>query len=128
MLLKRLKDLYSICQVSDPPYALLNTPNLFLAYTNEEISLVCPTNLTPTPTIKREDGWVGLKIDAVLDFSLVGILAAITQLLAKANVSVFAVSTYNTDYIFIKQEVYSIAAQVLNENHYKIVEENNILS
>lgn len=123
MILKKLRDSFSICQVSEIPYKLLKEPYLFFAHTKEEISLVCPTRIAPAYTIKKEDDWVGLKIEGILDFSLIGVLADITQLLAQAKISVFAVSTYNTDYIFIKQEFYSKAERALIDNDYAILTE-----
>ncbi len=79
------------------------------------------TDKVPADTIEREDGWKAFKIEGVLDFSLVGILAKIAQLLADADISIFAVSTYNTDYILVKTEKQAAASAILTTNGYVVV-------
>lgn len=90
----------------------------FAARTDEENSLVCPTACVPENTSAREDGWGAFRICGTLDFSLVGILAKIASLLAENGVSIFAVSTYNTDYVLTKD--IEKAVSVLAENGYVI--------
>jgi len=92
----------------------------FTAKTDEEYSLVCSTAHTPPNTIEREDGWRAMRIDGVLDFSLVGILAGISSLLAEHEVSIFAISTYNTDYILVKASQLEAAVNALTENGYTL--------
>lgn len=81
----------------------------------------CITESCPKNTIKCDDGWKGFRIKGVLDFSLIGILAKISDLLAKNKIGIFAVSTYNTDYIFTKEDNYKKALDVLNNAGYEIV-------
>ncbi|MBP1043239.1 ACT domain-containing protein [Vagococcus sp. BWB3-3] len=72
-------------------------------WTAEECSVVAVTaQLDPTEAIAVEDGWVLLQISGVLDFALTGILTQIANPLAEAGVSIFALSTYNTDYVLLK--------------------------
>ena len=71
----------------------------FLGKTDEEISLVCETQYKPSNCTAEEDGWRGFRIKGELDFSLIGILSKISTILAEAKVGIFAVSTYNTDYM-----------------------------
>lgn len=59
------------------------------------------------------DGWKAFRIQGVLDFSLIGILAKIATVLADNGISIFAVSTYNTDYVLIKKENYQKALDIL---------------
>lgn len=75
----------------------------FIGRSDEENSLVCLTEDVPDNTIIREDGWRAFYIEGVLDFSLVGILSKISTLLAENNIGIFAVSTFNTDYILVKK-------------------------
>ena len=82
--------------------------------------LVCPETDLPAAVLQCERGWRALKICGVLDFALVGILAKISSLLANAGISIFAVSTYNTDYIFIKESHLQKAAAALRTNGYQI--------
>jgi len=77
---------------------------VFTGRTDDEYSLLCPTSSVPTDTLVREDGWRGMRIAGQLDFSLIGILAKISAVLAQAKIGIFAVSTFDTDYIFVKEE------------------------
>ena len=72
--------------------------------------------------IKRDDGWKVFRIQEILDFSLIGILSRISGILAKESISVFAVSTFNTDYIFVKNRNYEKAMEILKQNGYSVVE------
>ena len=92
----------------------------FLGRTDEEISLVCKTGSVPADTVAREDGWRGFRVAGVLDFSLVGILSKLTAVLAENGIGIFAVSTYNTDYILVKKENFEKAAAALETAGYEI--------
>ena len=70
----------------------------------------------------RDDGWKGFRIEGVLDFSLIGILSKISAILAENKVGIFAVSTYNTDYIFVKEENFDKAINALKDNGYDVAE------
>lgn len=94
----------------------------FFARTDHENSLVCPTSAVPANALAREDGWCGMRIVGTLDFSLIGILAKISAVLAEAKVGIFAVSTFDTDYIFIKEESLARAKTALLAAGYKLCE------
>lgn len=85
-------------------------------------SLVCVTGDVPPNAIQRDDGWKGFRIQGILDFSLIGILAGIAALLAENGISIFAISTYNTDYVLVKKESYPRAMDILGRAGYEIVE------
>ena len=93
----------------------------FLGKTDEEISIVSKTEDTPKTVLEREDGWRAFRIASVLDFSLVGILSAITAILAENGIGIFAVSTFNTDYILVKDDNFEKAAKALEEAGYEII-------
>ena len=95
-------------------------PMCFTGSTDEEKSLVCPETLVPENTAARDDGWRGMRIIGQLDFSLIGILAAISKILASEDIGIFAVSTYNTDYIFTKEENFDKALEALKNAGYEI--------
>lgn len=120
MNLKILATPLSVIQVPDLTELDLTCSPLFLAYTDDELSVVLPTEKVPAKTINQEDDWRALKIVGVLDFSLVGILAKIATLLAHHDISIFAISTYNTDYILVKKNNFANAIQVLSQNNYTI--------
>lgn len=118
--IKQLPGLFTVCQVPDFSAVDLAEPYTFAAATDDERSLVCPTDRVPAHTIAREDGWRGFRIVGVLDFSLIGILARIADLLARRGISIFAVSTYNTDYLLVKDAAYADALEALSEAGYTV--------
>lgn len=120
MTLELLPQKFSVCQIENPGQADLTAPFTFLARTDEEISLVCESEKAPKDALKREDGWRGLRIAGPLDFSLIGILAKIAGLLATQKISIFALSTYNTDYVLIKEEKLSAALDTLKKSGYTL--------
>lgn len=121
MELKKIREDFSVCKVKDFSEIDLSQEFCFIGKTDEEKSVVCLTEQVPSNTIEREDGWKGFRIQGVLDFSLIGILSKISTILAENKVGIFAVSTYNTDYIFVKAEEYDRALNVLEEKGYEIV-------
>ena len=74
----------------------------------------------PEQTIAREDGWRGIRIVGKLDFSLVGILSNISGILAKEQIGIFAISTYDTDYILLKGEQLEQAVKALCAHGYTV--------
>lgn len=121
MELKKIEHNLTVCKVANISTIDLTADFFFIGKTNEELSLVCKTEDTPTVTVEREDGWKGFRIQGILDFSLVGILSKITGLLAKHKIGIFAISTYNTDYILVKEENFERALEVLIGEGYKVI-------
>ena len=123
MEIKALAELFSVCKVADAAQIDLNKNFCFAAKTDEELSLVCPTKDVPEVTSERDDGWRAFRIQGTLDFSLIGILAKISTILAEHRIGIFAISTFNTDYILVKQENFVKALQSLAEHGYKVLYE-----
>lgn len=121
MEIKRLEPDFSVCKLADMSEIDLNEEFCFVGKTDEEISLVCATGKVPQNTLQRDDGWKAFKIQGVLDFSLIGILSEISTLLAKNGIGIFAVSTYNTDYILTKSHTFSKALDVLAAAGYSVL-------
>lgn len=121
MELQIIDGLFSVCKVTSLDPALQTAPFCFVGKTDEELSLVCPTGLVPGGAADREDGWRAFRIVGVLDFSLVGILAPIAAALAEARIGLFAVSTFNTDYVLVKEESFDRAVTVLTGKGYTFV-------
>ena len=111
---------FSVCKVEDYSQVDLLAEYCFIGRTEEENSLVCLTDRVPENVLAREDGWRGFYIDGVLDFSLVGILAKLSSLLAEHKISIFAISTFNTDYILVRQDKEQEAVRVLSEAGYQV--------
>ena len=102
MKLEVLPQLFSVCKVDDYSGVDFGAPFVFTGATDGEKSLVCPAALVPANTVARSDGWRAFRVAGTLDFSLVGILAALSKTLADAGVGLFAVSTFDTDYILTR--------------------------
>ncbi|MBQ6239381.1 MAG: ACT domain-containing protein [Firmicutes bacterium] len=120
MVLKRIEYKLSICKVADLSDIDLSAGFYFIGKTDEELSLVCRTEDVPDQTTARDDGWKGFRVQGVLDFSLIGILSRLSGILARHKIGIFAVSTYNTDYILVKEENYERALSVLSAEGYTI--------
>ena len=121
MELKRIKYDLTVCKVKDISDVDITADLFFIGKTDEEISLVCKTEDTPTTTVERDNGWKGFRIQGILDFSLIGILSKLSGILAEHKIGIFAVSTYNTDYILVKKENFNRALEVLVSEGYTIV-------
>lgn len=121
MELKKIDYDFTVCKVDSEKDLSLDKDFYFIGKTDEEFSLVCITDDTPENTIERDDGWRAFRIQGVLDFSLIGILSKISGILADNEIGIFAVSTYNTDYILVKKENYDRALSVLAGAGYTIV-------
>lgn len=122
MELKKLPYDLTVCKVADIADIDLTTEFYFVGRTDEEISLVCRTADTPANTTEQDDGWKGFRIQGVLDFSLIGILSKLSGILAAHQIGIFAVSTYNTDYILVKAENFGAAMAALAAEGYVVVE------
>lgn len=112
---------FSICKVEDYSGIDLQQPFVFTGSTDLEKSIVCPTDIVPKNTISREDGWRAVRICGELDFSLIGILAGIAQILAEKRIGIFAISTFSTDYVLTKEVEYEKAIHALKEAGYSII-------
>lgn len=124
MNLKKLPFDLSVCKLNSTDDINCNIDFCFIAKTDEEISLVCKTEDVPSGVICSDDGWRGFYFDETLDFSLIGILSKISTVLAENKIGIFAVSTFNTDYILVKSENFDKAVAVLELNGYTFTETN----
>ena len=122
MKLKKIQQDFSICKVSNISSIDFTDEFCFVGKTDEELSLVCSTERVPANVIERDDGWKAFRIQGILDFSLVGILSHISAILAENKIGIFAVSTYNTDYILGHRENYQKALRTLESEGYKVIE------
>lgn len=119
MKIKILPQNFTVCQVQNASDVDFSGDFLFFGKTDEELSLVCEGGSVPKNAIKREDGWKAMRIEGTLDFSLTGILSGISAVLAGAGIGIFAISTYNTDYILVKAENIDEAAKSLAAKGYE---------
>lgn len=122
MELKKLPCDLTVCKVASLANVDLDSEFFFLGKTDEELSLVCRTEDVPAVTTERDDGWKGFRIEGVLEFSMIGILSKLSGILAENEIGLVAVSTYNTDYILVKEANFAKALEVLAAEGYTIVE------
>lgn len=121
MKLRILDEVFSVCKVKDYAEVDLSSPFVFTGSTDEEKSLVCPTRSVPGNALERDDGWRAFRIDGTLDFSLIGIIAKISKILADGGVGIFAISTFNTDYVLTKAESFDRAIELLQSAGYSVI-------
>ncbi len=120
--LQVIPETFSICQVENYRRIDIDRPFVFTGSTDEEKSLVCPVNMVPDSTLERSDGWKMFRICGQLDFSLIGILAELSDVLARAEIGIFAISTYNTDYLLVKDKDYRKALKALDRAGYRVLD------
>jgi len=118
MELKKLDMDFTVCKIQNINSVDFSKEFVFLSKTGEEISLVCESSLVPENAIAIEAGWNAFKIAGVLEFGCVGVIAKIADILSKAGISIFVVSTYNTDYVFIKSYDYGKGIDLLVKHGY----------
>ena len=111
----------SVCKVKDYSQVDLSQDFCFIGKTDCENSLVCATDSVPTDTTEREDGWRAFRIVGTLDFSLIRILSKISTILANEKIGIFAISTFNTDYILVKESNFEKSLTALESNGYIIL-------
>ena len=121
MEIKKIEYNFSICRLKDFSKVRFDSEFCFAGKTDEEYSLVCVTEDVPDNTVVRNDGWRAFRIQGGLDFSLTGVVSSISSLLAGGNIGIFAISTYNTDYILTKAENFEKALQLLDNAGFKII-------
>lgn len=106
MNLSLLEGRFAVCRLPldapVPAFAQQTSDFISITRTRQEFSLVCREELAPA-NCSQETGWRVLEVQGPLDFGLVGILASLTQPLAQAGISLFAVSTFDTDYLLVKE-------------------------
>ena len=118
--LKKIEGRLTVCKLKSTADIDLNHDFYFIGRTDEEISLVCKTEDTPAETLVRDDGWRAFRIQGTLDFSMIGVLSKISSILAANKIGIFAVSTYNTDYILVKEDDFDASLMALQENGYTV--------
>lgn len=121
--LKLLAKTYAVCSLKKddeiPVWSMIGD-FLSITRTEDELSIVCEEKHVPQGMI-YEGGWKILKVEGPLDFSLIGILAKISALMSKNNISIFVISTYDTDYILIKEGNINRAIEILKNENYNII-------
>lgn len=112
-----LPQTFAICRMEKkapiPEWALRGSQFSSITASSEEISVVCDESVVPAD-VKAVKGWKAFKVEGQLDLSMTGVVASLTGPLAAAGISVFTLSTYDTDYLLVKVESYLEAVRVLS--------------
>lgn len=122
--MKLLKNKYGVCRLNKTeliPEWAQKSDFFAITRTMDELSIVCNEESIPNGT-KCENDWRILKVEGPLDFSLVGILSKISTILAHNTISIFAVSTYDTDYILVKDKDINNAIEALIKENYEVID------
>ncbi|MDP7621635.1 MAG: ACT domain-containing protein [SAR324 cluster bacterium] len=121
LVLSVLSETFTIHQLSQDvsiPEEILKCNYYSVSKTENELSLVC-SEVIEVQSLQSSKGWKCIKVAGPLDFNLTGILAGISDILAQTNISIFAISTFDTDYILVKTQDLSSARAKLRKAGYK---------
>ena len=108
---------YAVCRFdADAPLPgwVGTVPFMSVTRTPDELSIVCREDAVPDG-VRCEKGWRGLRVEGKLDFSLVGVLYSLLTPLARAGISVFVISTFDTDYLLVREGHFDRAAEALGQ-------------
>ncbi len=117
MTLEPVSIILAICRLdsdAEIPAWAMQRPFFSISKTADELSIVCDQNSVP-PGVEHESGWQALKVQGPLDLSLTGILASLANPLASAGINIFAISTFETDYLLVKENNFERAIEALTK-------------
>jgi uncharacterized protein len=112
----------SICRLAKEdalPRWAWTGPFVSVTRTEQELSVVCAASAVPEG-VQTEPGWRAIRVEGPLDFALTGILAGLTDPLAKASIGIFALSTFDTDYLLVPERHLRRAVEVLRASGYEV--------
>ena len=120
---RRLPATFAICRLAPNapvPEAIVDTPFVCITRTTEELSIVCPANRLPQ-NAKCELPWICFKLEGPFPFSLTGVLASVIDPLAQGGIPIFAISTFDTDYVLVKEEFAESALKTLQAAGHELI-------
>lgn len=121
--LSTLPGRFGVCRfAADEPIPAWATTGSFcsITRTQDELSIVSPEDVVPAG-VRGDMGWRCLRVAGPIDFTTIGVLASLVAPLAREGISVFAVSTFDTDYLLVKEETLAAACAALREAGHTIV-------
>ncbi|MGI2258368.1 ACT domain-containing protein [Shewanella sp. GXUN23E] len=117
----QLYTIHSFSPDTEIPSSVFSQPVFFIGKTREELSIVVPSDL-PLDSLEQEDDWRCLEILGPLGFSMTGILSRLSGTLADAGISIFAISTFDTDYVLVKKNTLDAAKAALRQKQYQLID------
>jgi hypothetical protein len=119
-IISQLFSIHSFAPEETVPIRVFNADIYFISKTLDELSIVVPEDITLN-SLDSEPGWQALEVLGPLDFTMTGILANISGVLAQQKISIFAISTFDTDYILVKENTMQAAITALRNDGYTVV-------
>ncbi|MBL4940813.1 MAG: ACT domain-containing protein [Colwellia sp.] len=113
--------IHSLPKHSNIPPQVFAAPIYFIAKTFDEVSIVLPQNIA-IESDEAEPDWQALEVVGPLDFTLTGILSSISTVLANEKISIFAISTFDTDYVLVKKDTLNAAIAALKAKDYRVIQ------
>ena len=105
----------------EPDWIRTGSPFVSITRSGDELSVVCSDSQVPD-SFRCSRGWAALKVAGPLDLSLVGILADLTGCLRDENISIFAISTFDTDYVLVPGSDLNRAIKVLTKRGHRVIQ------
>lgn len=117
MILQEIKQEFSICKLQkDTDFSMFHYEYCFTSITENELSLICPTQFVPSNVIAIENEWSCFRIAEDAAFEKYGMIAFLTKLIAAEQTGVLVVATFDTDYLFIKKAKFERVKNTLIKN------------
>jgi hypothetical protein len=120
---RRLPATFAVCRLGPEapvPAAIADTPFVSITRTAEELSIVCPVSQAPQ-NAKCELPWICFKLEGPFPFSLTGVLASVIDPLAQSGIPIFAMSTFDTDYVLVEEESAESALKALQAAGHELI-------
>ncbi len=111
--------LHRLPPAAEIPAEVLDSAFYWIGKTDEELSIVCASTIA-VPSAQNSDGWSGFRICGPLDLGMTGVLAGITEVLRDVNISIFALSTFDTDYVLVRSQTFVAAQHALRLAGYDL--------
>lgn len=126
MILQKISGDFAICKVSEISNELLNRAFTFVSRTDHELSLICQTQFIPSNTTVVEEGWNCFRIAEDAAFEKYGMIAYLTKIIAAEKTGVLVVATYDTDYLFVKNEKIKQVSEALIKDGCQFMDNENV--
>ena len=120
--LSLLPGIFMICRLNpeaEVPAWVSSGGFISITRTDDELSIVCAEAAVPEG-VRVDRGWRSFKVEGPLDLSLTGVLASLAGPLAEVKINIFAISTYDTDYLLVKEDRLSRASEVLIRSGHRL--------
>jgi hypothetical protein len=121
-----LDQVYAVCRLGAEaplPHWLVAAELVSITRTKDELSIICPQEVVP-PGVPCERGWRGFRVAGKFEFTAIGVLASLVGPLADAGISVLAISTFDTDYVLVKENRWGDVVEALRRAGHILIAEN----